>query len=349
VIERAGKLEYVSYYTPVFGANKELMGFLNLPYFARQSALVNEISGVISALINIYVLLFVISIIAGLVLAGYITQPLRIIKQQIANISLGKKNEKIIWNSNDEIGKLVSEYNQMLVKLEESASLLAQSERESAWREMAKQVAHEIKNPLTPMKLNLQYLHHVMKEENAEDFREKFEKSSKAIIEQIDALATIATEFSNLARLPGARLEKVNLGELVSSAVSIFDSTDEVTIENMIGNQAIIVRADREQCLRVFNNLLKNAVQALEGVTNPKITIAASETETDVIITIEDNGCGIDENMKAQLFDPNFTTKSTGSGLGLAMVKNIMQESGGKIWFESEKGKGTIFYVQFPL
>lgn len=348
VTERAGNLDYVSLYTPVYDEKQQLIGLVNLPYFARQSNLVNELSGIISALINVYVILFVISILAGLILSGYITQPLRLIKQQIANISLGRRNEKINWNSSDEIGKLVAEYNQMLVKLEHSAGLLAQSERESAWREMAKQVAHEIKNPLTPMKLNLQYLQHLIKY-NPEDFKEKFEKASAGIIEQIDSLAGIANAFSNFAKLPAAQLAEVNLAEIIEGSVQLFAHHTNISIVSGIGEKELMVMGDKDQCLRVFNNILKNAVQALDGVDNPLIEISAEQTDSAVIIRIRDNGCGIDEALKPKIFSPNFTTKSTGSGLGLAMVKNIMDGFGGKIWFASGKDQGTSFYLEFKI
>ncbi len=346
VSEKAGELNYLSLYTPLFNSKKELIGFVNLPYYAKQTDLVNELSGIISAFINVYVILFVISILSGLILAGYITRPLQLIKQQIANITLGKQNEKIKWQSNDEIGKLVSEYNQMLVKLEESANLLAQSERESAWREMAKQVAHEIKNPLTPMKLNLQYLQHLMKN-NPDDFKEKFEKASAGIIEQIDSLANIANEFSSFAKFPKTNLQTINLAEIIKTSVLTFENHKNISINNQITESDIFVLGDKDQALRVFNNILKNAVQALEETKDPKIEIKAIINNDSVIISITDNGCGINAELKQKLFTPNFTTKNTGSGLGLAMVKNIMQGFDGKIWFESETQKGTTFYLEF--
>jgi two-component system nitrogen regulation sensor histidine kinase NtrY len=348
VNEKAGTLKYLSLYTPLFSQNKTLMGFINLPYFARQSDLVNQLSGVISALINVYVILFVISILAGLVLSGFITQPLRLIKQQLGNVTFGKQNEKITWQSNDEVGKLVSEYNNMLVKLEHSASLLAQSERESAWREMAKQVAHEIKNPLTPMKLNLQYLQHLIKN-NPDDFKNKFEQASAGIIEQIDSLATIANEFSHFAKLPVTELRSINLAEVIASSVQIFKNQENISIQNNITQEEILIKGDRDQCLRVFNNVLKNAQQAVEDVKHPLIEIKSGYRDDKVVIEVRDNGCGIDEDLKPRIFTPNFTTKSTGSGLGLAMVKNIMEGFEGNIWFESEKGKGTSFFLEFIL
>jgi len=344
--EKAGTLNYLSLYTPVFSGNNELVGFVNLPYFAKQSDLVTELSGIISALINVYVILFVISILAGLILAGYITKPLRLIKQQISNITLGKQNETINWKSNDEVGKLVNEYNNMLLKLENSANLLAQSERESAWREMARQVAHEIKNPLTPMKLNLQYLQHLRKN-NADDFDEKFERASTSIIEQIDALATIATEFSNFAKLPGTHLEKISLLDIIHSSVNLFEKETRRPVIIDIPATELNVLGDKEQALRVFNNIIKNAIQATEDTQNPEIKITLEETEENYIIKVSDNGCGIPLHMRERIFEPNFTTKSTGSGLGLAMVKSIITNFGGSISFESEEGKGTTFYITF--
>jgi len=344
--EKAGDLNYLSFYTPLFDNKKEIIGFINLPYYAKQTDLTNELSDIISAFINVYVILFVISVLSGLILAGYITRPLQLIKKQIANITLGKQNEKIKWESNDEIGKLVGEYNQMLIKLEYSANLLAQNERESAWREMAKQVAHEIKNPLTPMKLNLQYLQHLIKN-NSDDFKEKFENASNGIIEQIDSLANIANEFSNFAKFPKTNLQLINLAEIINISVSIFQNQKNVLIINDLKPGQIFVMGDKDQALRVFNNIIKNAVQALDDISNPKIEIGMIESDIAIIISIKDNGTGINPELQKKLFTPNFTTKNTGSGLGLAMVKNIMQGFYGKVWFESEINKGTCFYLEF--
>lgn len=344
--DKAGNLNYLSLYAPIYSANKKLLGYLNLPYFGKQSELINELSGIISTLINVYVILFIISILSGLILSGYITLPLRILKQQMAKVTLGTKNEAIAWQSDDEVGKLVTEYNAMIEKLEKSAGLLAKSERELAWREMAKQVAHEIKNPLTPMKLNLQYLQHVIKN-NPDDFEERFTKASNNIIEQIDTLANIATEFSNFAKLPSGELEKVDLAEIIHSTVDLFEKENNITIKVNLHTPNLFVLADKEQMLRVFNNLLKNAIQATTEVSDPHIQINSKAYEDLYLITISDNGCGIPESLKQKIFTPNFTTKSTGSGLGLAMIKNIFDTIGAKIWFESEEHKGSIFYLEF--
>jgi len=194
--------------------------------------------------------------------------------------------------------------------------------------------------------LNLQYLQHLMKN-NPDDFREKFERASFGIIEQIDSLANIASEFSNFAKLPATQLQTINLAEIISSSVLIFENNKNFSIRNDIGTVELLVRGDRDQCLRVFNNLLKNAVQALEEVNDPLIEIKAAQDGPMIKIMVIDNGCGIPEALKLKIFSPNFTTKTTGSGLGLAMVKNIMQGFGGAVSFESEKGKGTVFYLEF--
>ena len=346
--DKAGSLQFLSLYTPLYNSQNKLLGYLNLPYFAKQSELVNRLSSIISTLINLYVILFVLSILSALVLSGYITKPLRLIKQQIANISLSKRNEPIYWQSNDEIGKLVTEYNGMISKLEESANLLAKSEREMAWREMAKQVAHEIKNPLTPMKLNLQYLQHVI-HSNPTDFKEKFERASASIIEQIDALANIATEFSHFAKLPSAKIESIDLMEILPLSIETFKTEPNVQFQNSILEEHLIVKADKEQVLRIFNNIIKNAIQACSEKENAEIKLSYYNENNKIIIVMADNGCGINESLRAKLFTPNFTTKSTGSGLGLAMVKNSMESFGGKVWYESVENKGTQFYLQFNV
>lgn len=343
--DKIGSLNYLSLYTPLYNVSGNFIGYMNLPYFARQSDLEEGLSDYITTLLNVYVVLFLVSLFTGLVVTTYVTKPLRIVQQQLAKISLGKRNEPINWQSNDEIGRLVNEYNQMLLKLEESAVLLAKSEREGAWQEMAKQVAHEIKNPLTPMKLNLQYLQKVVNE-GGEDFSEKFKRVSVSIIEQIDTLAHIANEFSNFAKLPKVNLESVNLTDVIQSTIELFKN-DRVQILFSSQINSSLVIADKNQCLRVFNNLIKNAVQAIPENKEGIIEIKVSEENELVKVSIKDNGSGIPEQMKEKIFVPNFTTKSTGTGLGLAMVKNIINAFGGQIWFESSENTGTIFYLTF--
>lgn len=343
--DKIGSLNYLSLYTPLYNTTGTLIGYMNLPYFARQNDLEEGLSDYITTILNVYVVLFLVSLFTGLVVTTYVTKPLRIVQQQLAKISLGKQNEPIDWKSNDEIGRLVNEYNLMLLKLEESAVLLARSEREGAWQEMAKQVAHEIKNPLTPMKLNLQYLQKVVNE-GGEDFEGKFKKVSASMIEQIDTLAHIANEFSNFAKMPKVNLEQVNLTEIIQSTIVLFRN-DSTHIKITSELEPAIVLADKNQCLRIFNNVIKNAVQSIPEGREGEISIHISLREQMVLVCVKDNGIGIPDEMKAKIFVPNFTTKSTGTGLGLAMVKNSIVAFGGEIWFESKRNEGTSFYLTF--
>ena len=344
--ETIGLLDYISAYIPFYNSNDKLIGFINLPYFSRQKDLEKELTTYLTTLINIYTILFVIATLVALLVSNLLTKPLRIIKQQIANIKFGTHNEALKWHSKDEIGDLVKEYNYMLLKLEKSSLLLAQSERESAWREMAKQVAHEIKNPLTPMKLNIQHLQRVVAT-NPDDIGERVNRVSVLLIEQIDTLSHIATEFSNFAKLPVAASEKINLYEVLQNVTNLFQqNTDcQITLSEPID---LPILADREQCIRIFTNLLKNAEQAIPQDRKGLIEINAFVKQDEIIITIKDNGSGIEDEVKHKLFMPNFTTKTTGTGLGLAMVKSSITSFNGTISFESIVGSGTTFTLIFP-
>ncbi|MCD6017535.1 MAG: zraS 4 [Bacteroidetes bacterium] len=345
--ENIGTLKYLSAYIPFYSKNDRLLGYINLPYFARQKDLEKELTAYLTTLINIYTILFAITTLIALLVSNLLTKPLRIIKQQISNIQFGKFNEALQWKSNDEIGNLVAEYNNMLIKLEKSSELLAQSERESAWREMAKQVAHEIKNPLTPMKLNIQHLQRVA-ETHPEDINERVKKVSQMLIEQIDTLSHIATEFSNFAKLPNANLEIVNLFDVLQNVTHLFQQNTECEIA-LEATEPLWVMADKEQCLRIFTNLLKNAEQSIPENRKGKIEILAFSDETTVTVKVKDNGIGITDDVRLKLFTPNFTTKSTGTGLGLAMVKNSVISFNGTISFETTLNYGTIFTIVFPL
>jgi nitrogen fixation/metabolism regulation signal transduction histidine kinase len=300
------------------------------------------------AIINIYVLLFALSIITAIFISSYVTKPLKLIQEKLSNIKLGKANEPIEWEDNDEIGSLVSEYNRMIAELAKSADLLAKSERESAWREMAKQVAHEIKNPLTPMKLSVQHLKRIW-EDNAPDMDQKIHHFTNKLIEQIDTLSTIATEFANFAKMPKATIETLNVQYILLSSIALFEDIENLNIEfkNEITKE-VFVLADKEQLLRVFNNLLKNAIQAIPENKKGEIKVALQESNKNIIIRIADNGSGINAAVIDKIFVPNFTTKTGGMGLGLAIVKNIVDGIGGTIWFETVKEKGSIFYVSLP-
>jgi signal transduction histidine kinase len=345
--EQIGNLNYLSAYIPFVNSNNKLMGYLNIPYFAKQTELENEISTLLVTLINIYVFLIVISLLVTLFIANRITGPLHMLQQKLANISLGKKNETIEWENNDEIGNLIIEYNRMILELGESAQRLAKSERESAWREMAKQVAHEIKNPLTPLRLNAQLIQRAY-EENSPQFDEKFKKFTEMLIQQVDTLAHIANEFSNFAVMPKPKLAEVKISEVIQNAVTLFRTTTASEIHFNNNTQNDFIEADKEQLLRVFNNLIKNALQAIIDEKNGQVLINLSQEKNEIIVQIKDNGIGINDEQKKMIFVPNFTTKTSGMGLGLAMVKSIIESINGQISFTSSENVGTTFELKFP-
>lgn len=345
--ENIGNLAYLSAYLPVKNQDGELQAYLNIPYFAKQNDLEKEISTFMVALINVYVFLFALAVLAAIFISNYLTNPLRLIQDKMRQVKLGK-NDPIEWKNRDEIGALVTEYNRMILELSDSAELLAQSERESAWREMAKQVAHEIKNPLTPMRLSIQLLERAYKDK-APDIDQKVERLSRTVLEQIDTLASIASAFADFAKMPKPVLETMDLRVVVHNTLELFYENDE-TVEFICHDdvqEEMMISGDREQLPRVFNNLFRNAIQAIPEGRKGKVEVSLSKQGRHYIVAVKDNGTGISDEVIDKIFVPNFTTKSTGMGLGLAMVKNIIEGCGGMIWFETKKDVGTTFFVSF--
>jgi nitrogen fixation/metabolism regulation signal transduction histidine kinase len=257
--------------------------------------------------------------------------------------------EQIDYSSDDELGVLVNEYNKMVVELNKSIRLLAKSEREMAWREMAKQIAHEIKNPLTPMKLSIQLLQKSWKNKD-DDFNDRLEKVSDTLVEQINSLSAIATEFSAFATMPKELFEKIDLVSKIENSLNLFQESERLNLNfNKPNKEKIYITGDKEQLLRVFNNLIKNAIQAIPKDKNGTINIEMELTEKDVLVKIKDNGSGVKPELREKLFEPNFTTKTSGMGLGLAMVKRMIENMQGEIWFETIEGNGSVFFVKFPV
>lgn len=346
--ERIGTLRYYSAYLPFYTNDNRLRAYLNLPYFARENELKQELSLFMMTFINIYVFLIAIAIVIALIIAGRMTRPLNVIRAKIGRVRLGGRNEKISWHrQDDEISNLVMEYNRMIDELALSAELLAKSERESAWREMAKQVAHEIKNPLTPMKLSVQYLEKAWRE-NSPGWEEKLQRFSQTLIEQIDSLSAIATAFSDFAKMPKSELQRINIVECIHTAITTFSGsvTPIEFMEKQIG--ALYVLADRKQMIRVMVNLLTNAIQAIDGAPAGRICVEATNADGKIRVCVSDNGPGIPDVQKSRIFVPNFSTKTEGMGLGLAMVKNIIEGHGGQIWFVSREGEGAMFCFELP-
>lgn len=347
--EKIGSLEYISAYVPFYNGENQLLAYLNLPYFRMQSVLAREISNIVVAIINFIMLLIVITMSIAVFISTRLTSPLRMLSSGLASVGLGKKSEHLTYSGHDEIGELVKQYNSMVDEIEESAKKLTNSEREYAWREMAKQVAHEIKNPLTPMKLNIQQLYKSW-QDGAPGFEKKFERFTRNQIEYIENLSSIASAFSSFAKMPGAKPVEVDLLEQIKTTLELFKNTDRIAFRvNWPHENKIIVYADKEHLNGIFSNLIKNGIQSIPAGRDGLIKIGLDLKEDKVIVSLSDNGTGIPDNLKKNLFIPNFTTKSSGMGLGLSIVKRYVEGANGRVWFESEINKGTVFYIEFPL
>lgn len=347
--EEIGKFVYQAAYVPIRNEDGRKVAFLSLPYYAKGASLREDISQFMIAIINVYVLLLVAAGIVAVFLSNSITSSLTAIGEKMQNIKLGGTNDPLIWPYEDEVGALVREYNKMLKELERSASKLAKNEREIAWREMAKQVAHEIKNPLTPMKLGVQHLKRAII--NGDDGVEELTiKVSDTLIEQIESLSKIASEFSSFAKMPRANAEAINLNDVVEGIVDLYENHEHIEIDLKLPERICLSFADKDQLARVFNNLIKNAVQAIPENQQGIINVSLSKMDSNTyLVEVEDNGVGIPEELKDKVFVPNFTTKGSGTGLGLAISRNIIYNSGGDIYFETQTGKGTSFYVELPI
>lgn len=346
--EKIGNLEYVSAYLPFYNDAKGFLAYLNLPYFRMQSVLAKDISNMIVAVINFTLLLIVIATSLAVFISSRLTSPLAVLSSRLGSVELGKKSEHLSYSGNDEVGDLVKQYNRMVDELDESARKLASSEREYAWREMAKQIAHEIKNPLTPMKLNVQQLYKSWKD-GVPGFEKKIEKFTRNQIEYIDNLSSIASEFSSFAKIPEARPVYVDLLEQVKTTFELFRNTGNVSFRiNAPSDEKIYIYADKEHLNSILSNLIKNGIQSILPGEEGIIKVTIKNAGDKIIVSVSDNGSGIPESFRDKMFTPNFTTKSSGTGLGLSIVRRYVETAGGRIWFESETGRGSTFHMEFP-
>jgi two-component system, NtrC family, nitrogen regulation sensor histidine kinase NtrY len=345
--EAVSSLEYLSIYAPVRNKSGHAYAYLNIPSFTSADELEQEISNFLVTIINLNAFIFLISGVIALFITNRITRSFSIIGDKMREITLGKTIEEIEWTKKDEIGELVKQYNIMVHKLEQSAIALAKSEREGAWREMARQVAHEIKNPLTPMKLSIQYLQKATNN-NHPNIGELTSKVARTLVEQIDHLSKIAADFSRFANIGNMTIEQFELHHILESLMDLYKTNPKVKIEWSKLDGEVMITADKTQINRLFTNLLTNSVEACTNKDQCFIHISEKAQDDAVLVMIKDNGEGIPVEMHPKIFTPNFTTKSSGTGLGLAMCKGIVEQVGGEIWFETEEGEGTIFYVQLP-
>lgn len=344
--ENIAKLSYYSLYAPLFNESGKLIAIANIPYFSRQSEIRNDASSIIAAIINIYLLLLLAAVFGGIALSNSLSKPLAEISRKMQLLDISQRPEHIDYNNKDELGILVAAYNKMVDDLEASTIQLAQSEREQAWREMARQIAHEIKNPLTPMRLSIQHLMR-LKQQNVEGWQEKFDGLAHSLMEQIDILSDAAGEFSSFSRFFSEELSNTELNRLIREQIILFNTNDNISIRFKSDDYEANIFARKTQITRVLVNLMSNAVQSVESQTSGEILVSLRKDEKYYIISIEDDGPGVPDNLTHRLFKPNFTTKSSGTGLGLAICRSIMEQSQGSIdYSRSETLGGANFTVK---
>ncbi|MCQ2208227.1 MAG: HAMP domain-containing histidine kinase [Paludibacteraceae bacterium] len=345
-----GANEFFSYYTYLYNQRHQLLGYVNVRSFSSAEQMRNEVFNMLVVLIDVYLVIVLLTIIITWLISRMMIKPVELLADQFKRIKLTGSNTKVEYADNDELGALVQQYNIMVDKLQLSAEQLAQSQREMAWRDMARRIAHEIKNPLTPMKLSVQ-MAQMKQQRDPDNFGEYFDRTSKLLIEQIDNLSRIASEFSTFAKTTVTVREKVDLAAKVRSVVALFENNPEgVRFElDMHDIESAMVWSDNKQILQVFNNLFRNAIQAIPEGTEGLIKVDFQLNDEATIISITDNGCGIPEENLQTIFQPNFTTKTSGMGLGLSIVKTIVNLANGEIWVDSTVGQGTTFFIRIPL
>jgi two-component system, NtrC family, nitrogen regulation sensor histidine kinase NtrY len=336
-----------SSYTQIKDDKFKPLGILNLPYLEDDDYYQNELNSFLIRLAQVYSFMMLVAFALAYFLATYITKSLKTISDKMSETNLNQKNKKIVLDANSkEINLLIKSYNEMVEKLEKSALKLAQSEREEAWREMAKQVAHEIKNPLTPMRLTVQSFQRKF-DPNDANVKQKLHDYSETLIQQIDIMSSVASAFSNFASMPAQQNETLNVVEVVELALDIFNE-EYIVFESE--EEEIISKMDRTQLIRVITNLVKNATQSIpENQVKKSLLISVKKINNAVQIAVKDNGIGIEKDDISRIFEPKFTTKNSGMGLGLGIIKNIIENYNGTITFDTKLGKGTTFRVLLPI
>ena len=337
--------KFQSSYTVLKDEFEKNYAILFFPYFQDVSFAESELNVFLTTLYQIYFIMLVVAIVLAYFISRYVTRSIETIRLKIGQTGLLKKNEKILLkNATKEIDSLVNSYNKMIDDLEDSAEKLAKSEREQAWEEMARQVAHEIKNPLTPMRLTVQSYQNTNSLESKEE-KDKLNDFCDTLIEQIDTMSTVATSFSDFATLPKTQLEKSDIVDTTKKVIEIFEQNN---ISFTTSKESIVIKLDKEQWIRVMTNLIKNSIQAIPSDREPNINIEITDSKNSVKVLVSDNGLGVLEENKEKIFEPKFTTKTDGMGLGLGIVKNIINSHRGKISYKSKPKKGTKFTIALP-
>ncbi len=380
--ESVGSFEYMAGFRVLSDRNGEPAYVISVPTLPEQERIKEERARTVAYLFGALLLLMVTILLTASLLANALTRPIGRLREGLEAVARGRFERPLPVQTKDEIGELVQTFNQMQEQLSDSRRKLAQQERQLAWREMARQVAHEIKNPLTPMKLSVQHLRRafqslnedtrdagsngeagVMDQEKRERFKNMFDRVTNTLIEQVDALARIANEFSSFARLPKRILEPLDLNAVLEEAVALMQAQVSADISISLYPRPLVLEADREELRRIYINLIKNAIEATPDDRSCKVHVSTTlQTNGSVDIDVDadrgnawaytritDEGSGIPEEMKARIFEPNFSSKTSGTGLGLAIVKKSIEDLQGEIGFETREGEGTTFWIRLPL
>lgn len=340
-------IKYRSSYSLIKNKKFKPIGILNLPNIPDDGYYEKELNNFLIHLAQVYTFMIIVAFAFAYFLSSFVTKPINDFAKKLSGTSLNRKNEKIPFSAKiKEINMLLIAYNRMIEELERNAVKLAQNERDLAWREMAKQVAHEIKNPLTPMRLTVQSFQRKFSPEDP-NIKQKLNDFAESLIQQIDTMSSVASAFSNFASMPAQQNEVLNVVDVVELTLDIFNE-DYIVFE--CSENEIISKIDRTQLIRIITNLVKNATQSIpEDQETKMVLVTIKKTTNEVVITIKDNGTGIAPQHTANIFEPKFTTKNSGMGLGLGIIKNIIENYKGTITFETKFGSGTIFTVTLPI
>lgn len=346
--ESLGNMAYKTAYVALNSAEGRLLGVLSVPFYEARPSLERQVLAVIGSILNTFTTVFLLLLALSYFASRALTVPLRLITQRLRRTNLDRPNEPLDWKSDDEIGLLIGEYNRMIAKLEDSKQALSQSEKQSAWREMAKQVAHEIKNPLTPMKLTLQQLHRILPADNPSTKR-LVDKAFGSLIDQIDNISDIANSFADFAKMPVPKNELFDLVPVVQKTLHLYSDDRNISLKTNVRPRSAYVVGDAQLMSRILTNLIINAVQAVPPARKPEIRVSLTTGDEFVVLEVSDNGAGIPEPIRQKVFMPNFSTKDGGNGVGLAVAKRGVEHANGSIWFETSEEKGTTFYISLPL
>lgn len=335
---------YLVSYIPFHNGFFVPIGYIAVPYFLSEQTRNAEVDALLARLLPPYIIVLLLALFFSFAAARSMTSPILMLTDKMRHFEIGAKNNHIDYPYHDELGELVERYNMLVDEVEESAEQLAKAEREGAWRTMARQIAHEINNPLTPMKLSVQKL---QLKRGTDQFDAYFDKTTRMLISEIDNLAHIAQSFSTFAKQPEVVTTEVDVAEKLSHVITLQRANDQqIPIRYVGADSGVMGLADKEQISQVFVNILRNAIQALEGRKDADIIVVLNAVYSDkeLQISFSDNGAGIPADIQGKIFRPNFTTKSNGNGLGLAISKRIVEGSYGRLEFETSD-KGTTFYV----